>query len=724
MRLIYGIAALLISAPLFGVAPQFWRTATPDEMLGGEVDGFVVTARGQLQPGPLVTKLASVDDPFVLSQTTDGRGVRFLGTGNGGKVYRLEGSKLSLLYTAPEPEVYSLAFANGQLFVGTSPNGKIYRVDPASGVASVFFDPQEAYIWDMASLQDGSFAVATGVEGKLYRVTRAGEGTVWYNAPETHLRSLVSAGPDRLLVGGSGDGRIYEITSSGGRAIYDSQYSEISSLYYDSSTGIAWAAGVSNVLPTTPPARTDAAARGGSTSGSSGERSTQEGGGTATVSISFEDPAATAASTPGGTASGIGAELYRIERDGFVEPVRKFDREIVYALTGKGDGAIYMATGPLGRVYEFRNGQFALVAGTPEKQVVSFNNDRDSIIATTTNSGAVYRIDTGRTAPGEFRSTVRDTGRFSSFGQYRLDGTGMIPREVSVSFRSGNTATPDQTWSDWSAPVVAATGAVNAPSARYLQWKVRSEAPNPRMSLDSMTIAFVNRNVAPVIESLAVADPGVVFISGNYPGPPQVVEATNPDEYGIFTSLTEPTDRATPGKRYFRRGYRTVTWKASDANNDPLRYTVQFRRSGTSAWLRLRENIDDTQLNFDTSQLPDGRYELKLIVSDIRGNPGGALTDTREGVELLVDNAAPVITTERTADGLRIRVIDALSPIGSVEYSVDADKWLPLVPDDGIADSLEETFRIDAASIRNRFVVIRAVDSFFNVATHSVPTGN
>lgn len=722
MRLIYGIAVLMVSAPLFAVAPQFWRTATPDEMLSGELDGFVVTARGRLQPGPLVTKLASVDDPFVLSQTSDGRAARFLGTGNAGKVYRLEGSKLELLYTAAEPEVYSLAFANGHLLVGTSPNGKIYRVHPTTGAATVFFDPKEAYIWDIVSLQDGSFAVATGVEGKLYRVTAAGQGSLWYDAPETHLRSIVSAGADRLLVGGSGDGRIYEVTSSGGRAIYDSQYSEISSIYYDSSTGLAWASGVSNVLPVTPPTRTDAAARSGAASGSGSERSTQEGGGTASVSISFEDPAAT--SSTGGTATGIGAELYRIERDGFVEPVRKFEREIVYALTGKGDGTIYLATGPLGRVYEFRNGEFALVAGTPEKQVVSFDNDRDSIIATTTNSGAVYRIDTSRTSPAEFRSTVRDTNRFSSFGQYRLEGSGLNPREVAVSFRSGNTATPDETWSAWSTPLVSATGAVNAPPARYLQWKVRSEAPNPRMSLDSMTIAFVNRNVAPVIESLAVAEPGAVFITGNYPGPPGVVEATNPDEYGIFTSLEDPTDRATPGKRYFRRGYRTVTWKAADPNNDPLRYTLQFRRAGESQWLRLRENIDDTQLNFDTSQLPDGKFDLKLTVSDIRGNPEGALTDTREGVELLVDNSAPVITTERTGSNLVVRVSDALSPIGRVEYSVDAKKWLPLVPDDGIADSMSESFRIDATATRNSFVVIRAVDAFFNVATHSVPPGN
>lgn len=721
MRFVIGVAALFLSTSLFAVAPQFWRTASPDEMLSGEVEGFVITARGRLQPGPQVTKLAAVEDPFVLSQTTDGRGARFLGTGNAGKVYRLDGTTLRLLYTAPEPEIYSLAYTGGNLYVGSSPNGKIYRVNPSSGEATVFFDPQEAYIWDMLVLGDGSLAVATGVEGKLYRVTSAGAGRVWYDAPETHLRSLASAGPGRVLAGGSGEGRIYEITESGGRALYDSQYSEISSIHYDASSGAAWAAGVSNSLPTSAPPRQEPAQRGTTGGSGSGSEGTQESGERATVTISFEE---TAPATGGGTATGIGAEIYRIDRDGFVEPVRKFEREIVYALTGKSDGTVYLATGPLGRVYEYRSGEFALVAGLPEKQVVSFNNDGNSIFATTTNSGAVYRIDPSRSAASEFRSNVKDMARFSNFGHFRLEGTGLTPGAVGVSFRSGNTSAPDDTWSQWSAPINSTSGQVNAPPARYLQWKLTSQNPPAGLAVDSMTIAFVNRNVAPVIESLSVADPGVVFITGNYPAAPQVVEATNPDEYGIFTSLEEPVDRSVPGKRYFRRGYRTITWKASDANGDPLRYSVTFRRAGSSQWLRLRENIEETQLNFDTSQLPDGRYEVRLVVSDVRGNPESPLTDTREGVEMLVDNTAPVIATERSGEGIRVRITDALSPIGRVEYAIDADKWIPLIPQDGIADSREEVFVIPAEAVRNRFVVVRALDSFFNVATHNVPTGN
>ena len=62
---------------------------------------------------------------------------------------------------------------------------------------------------------------------------------------------------------------------------------------------------------------------------------------------------------------------------------------------------------------------------------------------------------------------------------------------------------------------------------------------------------------------------------------------------------------------------------------------------------------------------------------------------------------------------------DALSPIGKVEYSVDAQKWVPLIADDGIADAPEESFRIPRSTVSGKFVVVRAVDVFYNVATAS-----
>ena len=165
----------------------------------------------------------------------------------------------------------------------------------------------------------------------------------------------------------------------------------------------------------------------------------------------------------------------------------------------------------------------------------------------------------------------------------------------------------------------------------------------------------------------------MIFISSAYPSAPQVVEATNPDEYGIFTSLDAPRERAAAdqGKRMFRKGFRTVSWRASDENGDTLHYSVSFRAKGSTNWLRLRENIDETQINFDTSQLPDGRYELRLTATDELDNPEGPLADMKDGVEFQVDN------------------------------------------------SRSETFRLSKKDVDGKFVIVRAVDAQYNVATAS-----
>lgn len=720
--LILTSALLLLATSAFAVAPQFWRVTAAEEFLAGDLEGFAVTSRGELRIAPAVRKIASFTDPFVLSQTSAPNGDRFFGTGNDGKVYRLRGEKLDLLFTAPEPEIYAVAFINGSLYAGSSPNGKVYRVDPNSGQHTAWYDPQSAYIWNIAAAGN-DVLVATGVEGKLFRVSADGKGTVLYDAPDTHIRSLAVKADGSVLAGASGKGRIYQIARDGSAiALFDSPLNEISSVHVDP-TGTAWASGVSNVLPSSAPKSTPKSGQqqqqqsgASSQSGEQKKEGEASSSGTVEVSFSFDDSAATAAAQSGAS------EVYRIDPDGFVETVRKFEREMVYAVSGGADGGVLLATGPNGRIYELRNGELALLAAVPEQQIVSVSGTGASAIVTTTNSGAVYRIEGRGTANPEFRSAAKDVDRFSRFGHYRIEGRNLSAGSVAIAFRSGNTRTPDATWSAWSSPQTALEGNISVPGARYLQWKVNMQKASADAAIDAVTVAFMNRNVAPQIEAIVVQDPAVIFISSAYPSAPQVVEATNPDEYGIFTSLDNPRERAAAeqGKRMFRKGFRTLSWRAKDDNNDSLRYTISFRQKGSEKWLRLRENIEETQINFDTSQLPDGRYEIRLTASDATDNPETPLTDVKEGIEFIVDNTAPKVNVTTSGSDVVVKISDELSPVGRVEYSSDAEKWVRITPVDGISDSREETFRLNRTDVDGRFVVVRAVDAHYNVATANV----
>jgi hypothetical protein len=721
-RVVALVVMLFASSSLFAVAPQFWRVRNAEDFLAGDIEGFAVTSRGELRPGPSLKKVGTFTDPFVLSQVAAPNGDHYFGTGNQGKVFRLRGTELKAIYTASEPEIYAIAFHDGSLYLGSSPNGKVYRVDPNDGKATVFYDPKQAYIWAMDFLPNGDLAVATGVEGKLFRVTPKGEGKVLFDSPETHLRSLAVKKDGTLLAGGSAKGRIYEIRLDGGaHALYDSPLSEISSIYVDAN-GIGWAAAASNVLPSAPPVKATpskpvAPSGTASTSASttSGDQKKEETTGSVEVSVAFDDTAGAAAS--GSSGSG---EIYKINPDGFVEVVRKFEHELIYGITGGPNGSILLATGPQGRIYELKNGEVSLVASVPEKQVVSISTTDLQTLITTTNSGAVYRMESGPSAKAEFRSAAKDVERFSRFGNYRIDGENLGDGHLAIAFRSGNTRTPDATWSPWSAASAASDGPIDAAAGRYVQWKLTTPKPAANVSVDAVTVAFMNRNVAPVVDTVVVQDPAVVYITGSYPQSPQVVEATNPDEYGIFTSLDTPRDKNEQGKRVYRKGYRTVTWRAHDDNGDSLRYTLSFRRKGIEKWLRLRENFEETSMNFDTSQLPDGNYELRLFVTDGQDNPDASLNDSKEGIDFRVDNTPPAITFTTEGEDVAIRVSDKLSSIGKVEYSVDAQKWMRITPVDGISDSSSETYRLKRNALAGKFVIVRAVDAFYNVATESI----
>jgi hypothetical protein len=170
----------------------------------------------------------------------------------------------------------------------------------------------------------------------------------------------------------------------------------------------------------------------------------------------------------------------------------------------------------------------------------------------------------------------------------------------------------------------------------------------------------------------------------------------------------------------FRKGYRTVSWKASDPNGDSLRYTLQFRPRGSATWLPLREKVEESQINFDSSQIPDGEYELKLVATDATDNPSQALTAESENVSFVVDNTAPVITVRREGKGAVVTVTDSASPLAKAEYSVDAERWIRLDPVDGIVDSRQEVFRFEEKDLMGRFVTIRVVDTSWNVAAAAV----
>ena len=62
------------------------------------------------------------------------------------------------------------------------------------------------HVWDVVEDRDGNLYVATGDEGKLFRITGPAAGEVWYDTGQTHVTALAVDSQKRLLAGSEPNG--------------------------------------------------------------------------------------------------------------------------------------------------------------------------------------------------------------------------------------------------------------------------------------------------------------------------------------------------------------------------------------------------------------------------------------------------------------------------------------------------------------------------------------
>jgi hypothetical protein len=370
-----------------------------------------------------------------------------------------------------------------------------------------------------------------------------------------------------------------------------------------------------------------------------------------------------------------------------------------------------VGTGFEGEVWRFVGDGGARLASVDAVQVVGIL-DGGRIFLAQGPSGVFVRRP-GDT-PGRFRSDAVRFSRPMRFGEYRV-----VPEVegVRIRFRTGASEKPDQAWMSWVEWSGDPSGKVPIPPARSLQWEL--EIPN-RASVDLVEIAMAEINLAPKLTAVEVEEPGVVYLSAPLPTGP-VIDVENPDVSGIFTVIDENRDRAAKnakGKKYYRIGYRTVSWDAEDPNEDALHFDlVVERRDGHT--LPVRERIEGTQVAVDTTAIPDGVYRFVLTAMDKSQNPGAGLESRASSRWFTVDNTPPEIELREEDDGWTIVVRDAASALSRLEWSRNGDRWHQLAPEDGVLDGTVERFRLDRRHGDN-LIVVRAVDRHHNRATTGI----
>lgn len=504
----------------------------------------------------------------------------------------------------------------GNVYAGTGPNGRIFKLSP-DGKLTLFCTLEEDIIWDLKMESEGTLLAATGNTGKIYRIDSDGQSKVIFDPSEVHVTSLELTPSGEIFAGCANEGTVYKLDKSGEFSPYYKTLgnSVDSMLYHD---GNLWLA--SDEL------------------------------------------------------------LYRIG-DNDQTKVYIFPEGSVIKVKRDLEGNILAGTSNLGRIYRISpEGKITNLFEDKLNQamdIVQINNG--DLIVASGNPGRLIRVKKDYNSQGEYFSRVLDAGKFSRFG--RIEWLDVIPEgtELTLQTRSGNTAAPDHSWSDWSAEYTMKEGQkILSPPARYIQVKANFKTTDPEKTpiLYDISLYYTHQNLAPVMD------------------------VEKPHGAEKWSGKVE------------------MRWKAYLANRQTLSYSLFYSPDNGETWKPIEENIeaklreqpvDDNKSNpkppvdkyeWMTRKVKDGRYLIKIRAFD-RTNPDDETLSAEFISKLItINNTEPDITImEAVGDEKQARITGFIKTnlvnIKEVLYKINDDKdWSLAYPLDGIFDNNREKFII------------------------------
>jgi hypothetical protein len=339
-----------------------------------------------------------------------------------------------------------------------------------------------------------------------------------------------------------------------------------------------------------------------------------------------------------------------------------------------------------------------------------------SVYIGTSNAGGLRHMAAATGKEGTFLSKPFDADFLARWGRVWWEQKADEGQSVRVRVRTGNTAEPDDNWSEWSEWALDSTGStVRVPMGRFAQFAAelssRTEGSTPQLL--EVDVSYLQANRRPQIADFAVDGESVLNGSGDGEGggrrqPPASM------------SRAQRGPSGPPGQV-------TLAWKASDPNGDELAFDIYYRAMDESEWKTIEKNVTGQPgFKWEAGRVPDGHYLLKLVASDrMERAPDDALTDERISRPVIIDNRRPEVVhlaAEKQEDGSwQIAGIarDNLSHIEAIEVSRNGEDWDRAFPKDGLLDSPEEAFvfRTEPLEPGEYVFVVAATDQSENTGT-------
>ena len=696
-----------------GRLPSIWRQATMSEFAAGTLQNVAVTSLGDVRLSPSLAKVADTPASYIWAIQPDGKGTIYLATGDGGSIYKMDAAgKVSLFYKTGELEVTALALGpNGTLYAGTAPHGRVFRI-AASGVGSKIFTAQEKYITALVfdKAHNRMIAATGGGTGRVYalgdlalssvqnsaapsKIGTAGVSIV-FTSPEPHILSLATDKAGVIYAGCAPDGVVYMITPDDKSSVfYDAVEPNISALETDSSGNVY------------------------------------------------------AGTAPTGT-------VYRVAADGTAKRLLGRAAPGISCLKADGSDSIYASSGST--VYKINpDDTVQSFVAQADEQFLSLALDPtgNTVYAGTGTVGSVYKIAanaaSGTPLTGVFQSTIHDTGGKSRWGTLAWTADAPTGSSVALQTRTGDVERPDDSWSPWSASYSSPRGqTITSPSARFIQYQALLSGPALGVApkLREVSLFYLPRNRAPVVQVVKPAGGDALSKAAQLQW-----MAADPEKDTLAYDVSYSADGGktwTPiKKRALPSGSKAAkdTAAQSQANLDkvtnvPPAIKAQIAAqvaatakasavtAGTDSANKTAQNLKETSYSWDTTEVPDGTYQIQVIASDKPSNPVGALTGKSVSNPFLIANALPKLTLGTPALGTDKSVTvqgtatTSLAFVRAVQGRADSGDYVAASADDGLFDSGSEawTLVLPPLSSGSHKIEVQALDRAGNSVTQSV----
>lgn len=683
---------LLSHSDAQAVGTRRFTIAKAKELMDGEMSGVSVDARDGVRASHQLVATPIDGASSIWSTLALSDGTVLLGTGPDGKIFRVnagakaappKGAEGKVPPLDPAIETGKMAITaitrawKNDILVAGFPGGELYRITDADARKGQAIKPTPwltladvDQVWAMSfDPGTGALYVATGPNGKLYRVTDNGKSQVHFDSEEAHLIALELGRNGEVYAGSSGKALLFKIAGVGQvETLYDFDGHDVRAIRRSGDDLFV----IANEYASAPviPAKGSANA--------TGSTIRQAKGGKGLLARIVSD----------GPSAGRYEELYRDRDSHFV------------ALDFDSNGDPVIGTGVKGQILRInRDRQSRLLTDTAERQVGALALATAKPYVVTTDPVVFYAIEGTGGPTATWTSKVLDAGLRARWGRLEWAGTG----NLSFATRSGNTKEADATWSAWSEDAPGPFEVRN-PNGRYLQVRARF-SKDSNAELRSIEVSFSTDNARAVVTDVTATAANVDL--------PSLTEGV------VASGSTKPR----PSSTY------KLSWDVDNPDRDKLLYRLYYRTAGETSWhpiLKHDQMWFETKYDWETETLAEGLYVIKVEASDELANaPGQATNHSVEVGPVTVDNTAPRAELSVRGNRLVGTIRDGASDIVRVELAAAGSTWwFPIQAQDGQLDERTEELDADVSTVLKggpAQIAVRVWDAMGNATTSYVP---